>query len=326
MDAANLSGPLKVAILFQTIGQDNAQKIFKSFNHQEQMLLKKNLFEMENVSSEVVEKIAEEFVLMLSGEIPRPVINIFAPKEGQSFEEFSRSQVFDSSSLRAIRSLDSNQLFQMIQDEHPQTIAIILAHIKSNIASEIVAKLPDNIRTDVAFRVARLDKVVSGMIEEIDHLFEDILKDSDTSITDEPGGTGCMAEILNQIEGTAGETILEEMEETDPELAAQIKQLMFVFEDLVLVDDRGLQKVLRSVETKDLALSLKAASDEVKEKIFRNMSQRAGEMLEEEIEALGPIRMKEVADAQQVITNIIQDKEKKNEVIISGRKGEEFVS
>ena len=134
-----------------------------------------------------------------------------------------------------------------------------------------------------------------------------------------------MAEILNMIDGTAAEEIIEEIEENDPGLAEEIRQNMFIFDDIVLVDDRGLQKVLRSVESQELAIALKAAADEVKEKIFSNMSDRAAGILKEEMDVSGAVRIKEVTDAQQKITRIVQDMERKGELVISGRGGEEFV-
>jgi flagellar motor switch protein FliG len=140
------------------------------------------------------------------------------------------------------------------------------------------------------------------------------------------GGVNRLAEILNQTDEISSELILNELEEADMEMASQIKQQMFVFEDILLVDDRGVQKLLRKVETMELAIALKASSEEVKEKIFKNMSERAGEMLKEEIEDMGPVRMKEVTDAQQNITDIIQKMETKGELIIAGRRGDDIIA
>ena len=163
------------------------------------------------------------------------------------------------------------------------------------------------------------------MVEEINQGFTEILKKKKTVVADVGGGIDRMAEILNQADEISSELILNEIEESDAELAAEIKQKMFVFEDLILVDDRGFQKLLRKVETAELAIALKAASDEIKNKVFRNMSERAGDMLKEEIEDMGPVRMKEVLDSQQNITNIIQEMEAREEIIISGRRGEEII-
>ena len=185
--------------------------------------------------------------------------------------------------------------------------------------------MPDEIKGDVAFRIANLDKVLSGMVEEIDRIFEDILKNKDQAATLEAGGVSRLAEILNAIDGSTAEQIIDESEENAPDLADEIKQMMFVFEDIVLVDDKGLQKVLRSVESQELAVALKAASEEVKQKVFRNMSERAAEILKEEMEVSGAVRMKDVTDTQQKITRIVQEMERKGELIISGRGGEEFI-
>jgi flagellar motor switch protein FliG len=164
------------------------------------------------------------------------------------------------------------------------------------------------------------------MVDDVNEIFKDILKNKKTSAASVSGGVDRLAEILNQADEISSELILNEIEEANAELAAQIKQKMFVFEDLVLVDDRGFQKLLRRVETKELAVALKAASEEVKSKVYRNMSERAAEMLKEEMETLGPVRMKEVSDAQQTITAIIQEMEAKGEVIVGGRRGEQIIS
>jgi flagellar motor switch protein FliG len=160
------------------------------------------------------------------------------------------------------RSIPPDALIQLIQNEHPQTIALIIAHLQPHIASETMALLPDELKPDVAYRIANLDKVASGMLEEIDRVFEEILSNKETSTSQKAGGVPRLAEILNMIDGTSAEQIIEEIEENDPDLAEEIRQNMFVFDDIVLVDDRGLQKVLRSVESQELAVALKASTDD----------------------------------------------------------------
>jgi flagellar motor switch protein FliG len=189
-----------------------------------------------------------------------------------------------------------------------------------------MSRLTDEIKTEVALRIAKLDKVNSGMVEEINMVIESILSNKETSEIHETCGVERLAEILNLADEMSSELIMGEIEDQNPELAAQIKQKMFVFEDVVLVDDKGFQKLLRKVETAELAVALKAASDEVKEKVFRNMSTRAGDMLREEIADMGPVRMNDVSAAQQKITGLIQDMEFKGELIISGRRGEALVA
>jgi flagellar motor switch protein FliG len=300
------------------MGEEDAKKILNSLSRSERELVKKHLSQMGMISQDVVEKVAKEFT-----EMARPAKFSQIKYASMSGEEAGSSVM--SSNLEHLQSLETDRLIQLIKDEHPQTIAIIIVHLKTETASKILSGLPDEIKTDVAFRIANLDRVESGMIEEIDKVFEDVLKNSKGSASREAGGVGRLAEILNQVDGVSGEMILNEIEENDSELADQIKQRMFVFEDLTLVDDKGFQKVLREVETKELAMALKAASEEVKEKVFSNMSERAAEILREDMEVMGPVRMSEVVLAQQTVTRIIQDMEAKKELIISGRGGEEYI-
>jgi len=177
----------------------------------------------------------------------------------------------------------------------------------------------------VGLRIATLDKVGSGMVQEVAKIFDDVLKDSEDFVSSVTGGVGLMADILNLMDGMSSQVILEAIEEDDVDLAASIKQKMFTFEDVVLIDNRGLQKILRNVESRELAIALKAASNDVKEKIFSNMSERAAEMLKEEIEVLGAVRMKDVEDAQYLITRTIQEMADQGEIVIAGRGGEQLI-
>jgi len=230
-----------------------------------------------------------------------------------------------SAALTAILSMSPEQIAQLIVDEHPQTTALIIVHLGKKVASEVLGLLPEEKRIDVSLRIAKLDKILPGMVGEINKVFEDLLGEITTAAVQETDGIDSLADILNRMDGVAGSMILEELEEIDPEIVELIRQKMFVFDDLVLIDDKGMQNVLRSVETKTLALALKAASDEVKDKIFKNISDRAGLILKEEIDSLGAVKMKEVSDAQLQITKVIQEKESKGEVVISGRGGDEFI-
>jgi flagellar motor switch protein FliG len=323
MDSKNLPGSLKAAILIQSLGKKASQEMLDRLDPGEKELIQSHLSQMGPIPQDLAEKVAEEFIT-LTGHGSAGLLNhpMGGKKAKDDHQADSESEL---SGLKAIHSMDPDLLLKLAKDEHPQTIAITLAHVEPQIASKILAKLPDEIKPDVALRIANLGKVSSGMIEEINKAFETILKENESSSAHKIGGISQMADILNQTEGSAAQLILDEIEKSDPELVAKIRQQMFVFDDLTLIDDRGLQKVLRSVETKELAVSLKAASEEVKQKIFRNMSERAADMLREEIEDMGPVRIKEVEDAQQKITRIIQDMKEKGEVVISGRGGEEFI-
>lgn len=323
MDPRNLPGSIKAAILIQSAGKVLSEKILSRLKEEEKQLVKDHISQMGEISSDLVEKVAEEFI-QLSDRTGTPQIG--SPAETvKSEDETSQTSSKNASDLSALKSLGPEHLLELVKEEHPQTIAMILVNVKPEVASDVLANLHDEIKADVGRRIAILDKVGAGMLVEVGRIFEDVLRDNEASVSHVKGGAVLMAEILNQIDAMSGEVILDAIDETNPELAAQIKQKMFTFEDLVLVDNKGLQKVLRRVESKELALSLKAASDEVKEKIFSNMSERAAEMVKEEIEVMGAVRMAEVEDAQHIITRIIQEMEDKGEVIIAGRKGEQLI-
>ncbi|MEJ2661992.1 MAG: flagellar motor switch protein FliG [Desulfobacteraceae bacterium] len=325
MEMRKLTGSVKVAILTSAIGLKAARPILERLSEEERQLIYKLQSKLGMVPQELTERVAKEF-LQTTGAFFDPE-NPGGNGQGDTGGDDKKAEKKNTpiSNLEAIQNLETNHLFQLIKDEHPQTIALILVHLKPLVASDILSMMPDEIKSDVAFRIANLDKVVSGMVEEIDKVFEEILTSKDHAAIQEAGGVSRLAEILNQIDGSSAEQIIDDIEENDPELADEIKQMMFVFEDIVLVDDKGLQKVLRSVESQELAVALKAASEEVKQKIFKNMSERAAEILKEEMEVSGAVRMKDVTDAQQKITRIIQEMERKGELIISGRGGEEFV-
>ena len=314
MDPKNLAGSLKAAILIQALGKNASEILLNGLNESERETVEGHLSKMGIISEDLVEKVAEEFTSKIRT-IPK---ELGKPAETTSYP--------GSTNLKILQSMEPDNLIEIIKDEHPQTIALIIVHLKTEVASEILAKLPDEIKCDVAVRIAGLDKVMAGMVDELDKVFGNILKGKDASITHKTGGVGRLAEIINQIDATSAQIIMDGIEEKDVDLAEEIKQRMFVFEDLPLVDNKGLQKVLRKIESKDLATALKASSDDVKEKIFTNMSQRAGEMLREEIEEIGSVRMSDVETSQQMITKIIQDMESKGELVISGRRGEELIS
>jgi len=328
MNSQNLAGSVKAAILVKYFGEDACSGMLHSLDEKEKALIISLLPQLEDVPLDIVEKVAEEFISVTQPHSMQTQDTVKIESKNNNKHDDSEEaevEVETSKKLKAIRSMSSDQLVRIIKDEHPQTIALIVVHLKSAVASEVLARLSDDLKIDVSYRIAKLDKIVSGMIEEIDYVFDDLLKENKSSTTNEAEGINRLAEILNQIDGPSGGMILDELEEQDPELVDQIRQMMFVFDDLVLVDDRGLQNVLRNVETKELALALKAASDDVKNKVYKNMSERASLMLKEEISSLGAVRMKEVADSQLNITRIIQEKESKGELVISGRGGDQFV-
>ena len=328
MDMRNLTGSVKVAILTNAIGLAAAQPFLEQLDEEERQLIFRLQSKLGDVPESLSESVAKEFLESSGMPVESPEAKAQIEQQKAMAEEEEKQTQMNAAQIsnpKAIQEIESPQLLQLIKDEHPQTIALILVHLRPGTASDVLGMLQDDIKSDVAFRIANLEKVQSGMVEEIDKVFDEILKNKDQSATQEAGGVGRLAEILNQIDGGSAEQIIDDIEEADPDLADEIKQMMFVFDDIVLVDDKGLQKVLRSVESNELAIALKAAAEEVKQKIFKNMSERAAEILKEEMEVSGAVRMKDVTDAQQKVTRIIQEMERKGELIISGRGGEEFI-
>lgn len=220
-----------------------------------------------------------------------------------------------------LKRADPSQVCSFIQDEHPQTISLILAHMNPAISSIILSSLPQDVQSDVVIRIATMDRTAPEIVREVERVLERKMASVFSQGFTFAGGVKDVAEILNMIERSTEKTIMADLEERDPELADEIARLMFTFDDIIFVDDSGIQKTLREVESKDLALALKASNDEVANKVYKNMSERAREMIKEEIEYMGPVRMKNVEEAQQKIVAVIRRLEESGDVVISGRGG-----
>jgi flagellar motor switch protein FliG len=321
MEAKSLPGKLKAAILISAIDDTSRRRLMDGLGREEREAIQQQISQLGDVGPELMEIVAREFA-MAKGTLG-PEAQIGEGGEGRAGSDRKPPEV--NGEFKSLNKLEVERLCDLIKDEHPQTIAVILVHLSSEAAGKVMLNLPEDLRCEITSRIASLDKVISGMVAEIDEVFAEIMSTSDSSVSRNAGGVARVADIFNQMDGSVAQSILNEIEESNPELADEIKERMFVFEDLVLVDDRGLQKVLRRVETKELAIALKAGSDNVRQKVFKNMSERAREMLIEEIDDLGPVRMKDVEDAQQKITKIIQSMQEKGDIVVSGRSGSELV-
>ena len=220
---------------------------------------------------------------------------------------------------------EAQHLLTFIQDEHPQTIALVLSHLDSKQAADVLSGLPQRKQVDVVRRLATMGTTNPDIIREVEGTLQRRMADVVNQRFEKSGGVDSVAGILNLSDRSTEKGILETLEEESPELVEEIRRLMFVFEDIMLVDDRGVQQVLKEIDTTDLSLALKTASDELKEKIFRNMSERAAGMLKEEMEYMGPVRLSEVESAQQKIADVVRRLEEAGELIVQGRGGEEEV-
>lgn len=220
-----------------------------------------------------------------------------------------------------LKRADPSQICSFIQDEHPQTISLILAHLQPQTAAVVLSALPREIQADVVMRIATMDRTPPEIVREVERVLERKMAAVFSQGFTFAGGVKDVAEILNRAERNTEKTIMADLEERDPELADEVARLMFTFDDLIYVEDGGIQKALREIESKDLALALKTSNEEVAEKIFNNMSERAREMIKEEIEFMGPVRLRNVEEAQQKLVSVIRRLEEAGELIIEGRGG-----
>ena len=224
-----------------------------------------------------------------------------------------------------VKKADPAQLLSFLQEEHPQTIALILVHLAPNQAAAVISGLPQEVRAEVAKRIAIMDRTPPEVIREIEKVLQQKMSSVVTQNFTAVGGVKALVEVLNWVDRTTEKTILETLSENSPELADEVKKLMFVFEDITLLDDPSIQKVLREVETKELGLALKGVGEEVQNRIFKNMSERAANMLREEMEFMGPVRLRSVEESQQRIVGIIRRLEESGEIIVARGGGEELI-
>jgi flagellar motor switch protein FliG len=223
-----------------------------------------------------------------------------------------------------IKKTDPQQILNFIQNEHPQTIALVLAHLSAEQSSTIISSLGPEIQVDVATRIATMDRATPEIIMEVEKVLERRIASVFTQEFASAGGVRNVAEILNRVDRSTEKAIMEKLEETNPDLADEIKRLMFVFDDILLLDDRTIQQILREIDSKDLVLALKGASEECKSKILKNMSSRARQMILEDMEVMGPVRLKTTEEAQQKIVNVIRQLEEMGEIVVA-RGGEEEI-
>jgi flagellar motor switch protein FliG len=221
-----------------------------------------------------------------------------------------------------LQKAESENLLTFIQDEHPQTIALILAHLPPQKASEIMVGLPSAKQIEVVKRIANMEQTNPEVIKEVERGLEHRLSDIVSQTFEKAGGIDTVAEILNLADRSTEKGIMEGLEAEDPDLVEQIRRLMFVFEDILLVNDKGIQSVLKEVDNEALSLALKTASEDLKQKIFKNMSERAAQLIQEDMQFMGPVRVSDVEQAQQKIVDIVRRLEDSGEIIIAGRGGE----
>lgn len=330
----SIPGPRKVAILLTSLDDDVASQIVQKLDKRCIEQVSREIAILNEVTDAERQAVVEEFYKlgMAKGYMDRGGMD-FAKKlleKSLGGAQADDMLVAVKQSMRAtpfafLYGVDTQDLLAFIREEHPQTIALILAHMTRTHASKVLRGLPPDKQIEVVRRVASLDQTTPEVVKEVEAVLEHRLEAFGGERTESVGGVDMVAEMLNVADRATEKHVLEGMEESDPELVEQIRRLMFVFEDLILLGDSGIQKVLRDVENEDLGLALKTASGELKEKIFKNMSERAATMLKEDMEYMGPVRLSQVEEAQQKITDIVRALEEADEIVVSGRGGKEEI-
>ena len=324
----------KAAILFITLGPEYSAMLFKHMNDEEIEKLTLEIANQKQISPEQKRAVISEFYQMamaksyLSSGGLEYAQNVLEKALGSEKASAIISRLTTSLQVRPFDFLpktDPSQLLNFIQNEHPQTIALIMAYLDPDQAATILASLPTERQAEVAKRIAIMDRTSPDVLREVERVLERKLSALVTQDFTDAGGVKAIVEVLNRVDRATEKGIVDALEVDNPELTEEIKKLMFVFEDIVMIDDRSLQMVLREVDTKDLSLALKATNSDVQGKVFKNMSKRAGDMLREEIEFMGPVKIRDVEEAQQRIVNVIRRLEEKGEIVISRGKGDEMI-
>lgn len=328
-DNNTLSGRQKAAILLLGLGEDVAASVLQHCSEFELQQLSQEITHLGDIPGEVTENIAREFAdtvghkMVFSG--GRDYLrNVLVKTMGANKADSFLDKVRDSLRHKPFGNLshvDPKVIASFIRNEHPQTIALILAHLDPERSAEIITLLPEGIQGDIMLRVASLEAVPREMIDEIETVLDGELKTTGGMASEGLGGIKAVAEVINNLDKNSESTIMTVIEETDPEMADEIRKLMFTFDDLIDVDDRGIQSILKEINNEDLLLALKSTTDEVKNKIYKNMSQRAASMIQDDLEALGPVRLSDIEKAQQGIVKVARKLEEEGKIIIATKGG-----
>ena len=328
------TGIQKAAILLIALGPERSADIFKHLKEDEIEELTLEIANTRSVSPQVKEDVLNEFyqICLAQQYIAEGGIGYAKELLDKALGEDRAKEVITklTASLQVrpfefVRKTDPSQLLNFIQDEHPQTIAMILSYLTSAQAALVIGALPPEKQADVAKRIAMMDRTSPDVIKEVERVLEKKLSslvNQDYTIV---GGVDAIVNILNTVDRTTEKHIMESLEIEEPELADEIRKKMFVFEDILLIDDRAIQRVLRDVDNADLGVALKAANEEVQNVIFKNLSKRLAAMIKEDMEFMGPVRMKDVEEAQQKVVSVIRKLEDSGEIVISRGGGDEIV-
>ncbi|MCG8637767.1 MAG: flagellar motor switch protein FliG [Desulfobacterales bacterium] len=333
LDPGNLSGTQKAAIFLMAMGEEYATAVFEKMTEQEIAEIAFEMSKVEHITPEMLKAVSMDFVEKFEGESKMIV-------EGDSFIKNVVTKTLKENEAKAIledlekkkqdkpfiwsRNVNVGTLAGYVEGEHPQTIAMILAHMPSEISSEIIMSLPDEQKGDIALRIARLGQISEDVVRDVDRALKLELSGA-VGPGGKAGGLEVLVDIINGVDKSTEDSVMEYVEEDDAEMANEIRNLMFVFEDLTNIDDTAMREILKKVEGQQLTYALKTATEEMKDKIFSNLSQRAGEMLKDDLEAMGPVRLAEVEEAQQAVVRAAKELEADGTITLGKGKDDVLV-
>jgi flagellar motor switch protein FliG len=332
---AKMPGKRKAAVMMAALGKEAAAAIYKFLTDSEIEMITMELANIGKVDTTMIDQVyrdfheigvAQQYIMVGGVDYARSILEE-AMGESRAEEVVQRLSTFlQVSPFDFARRTDPQAITNFVINEHPQTIALVMAYLEPAQASNLISALDPEKQAEVALRLALLDRTSPDVIREIERVMEKNLSAILTQEFSSAGGVSALVDILNKVDRGTEKAILEALSDRDPALAEQVKNMMFVFEDIIHIDDRSVQQVLREVDTKELSLALKGVSEEVANKVFRNMSKRAASMLQEEMEFMGPVRLKDVEAAQQRVVNIIRMLEDQGDIIVSKAGEEELIS
>src|SRR5579872_219411 len=329
-------GIRKAAILLITLGETTSAEILKQMDEEEVHAISREVARISSITTEQAEALLEEFYGMavahtyvLKGGIDyarKIMINAFGPEAAKKMlDRLIKTLGSEMASFDALQKADPQQVAKFIHNEHPQTIALVLSHLNPSQAAGLLISLPPEMRSDVALRMANLDQISPEIISKIASIIGQKLKALGEFSRESYGGVRAVSEMFNRLDSATSKEVLESMEQTHPGLVETIRHLMFVFEDLLLLGPDAVKEVLAKVERKVLTVALKGTSDQLKSHFLKEMSQRGAEMLREDMEALGPVKIKDVEAAQQQIISVVRHLEAEGTISLKGTVGEQYV-
>jgi len=334
MPASELSSRQKAAIILAVLGPEPAAEVLKHLNEDQVEALSLEMARLEKITPDVRANVVREFHDMAQAQdfiAEGGVENAKRVLErafGADHADLLMRKVINAMQIvpfEFLKRTDPQQLLTFIQDEHPQTIALILAYMPISQAGMILTKLPPELRGDVAERIAVMEQTPPEVIRKVESVLEKKMSNVISQEMTKAGGPKSLVDLLNRVDRQTERLILDSLNENNPEMAETVKNMMFVFEDILQLDDRAVQSILKEVDLKELATALKGVSQEVQEKIFTNMSERAMGMLKEDMEFMGPVRLRNVEEAQQRIVGIIRRLEEAGEIVVARGGGEEII-